>query len=192
MTPADVLLDVAARLRVRGVPFALVGGLAVSLRAEVRFTRAVDLAIGVDSDDDVERLTRALSVEGFALVAVVEQDDVKRIAIARLRSPAGVVVDLLAASSGVEKEIVAGADETAEYPGVPVATGAALLATKVLSMRGARLQDRIDARSLLATAPLELDEVRRMLTLIEARGYARGQDLQAKLEAVLVEHESMR
>ena len=54
---------------------ALVGGVAISIRAEVRFARAVDLAISVDSDSDLERITRALAFEGFALVAVVEQDD---------------------------------------------------------------------------------------------------------------------
>ena len=35
---------------------ALVGGLAVSARAEPRFTRDVDLAVAVVSDDEAERL----------------------------------------------------------------------------------------------------------------------------------------
>jgi hypothetical protein len=42
---------------------------------------------------------------------------------------------------------------------------------KVLSMRDARLQDRIDARGLLATGPVDVAEVRRLLSLIEARGF---------------------
>jgi hypothetical protein len=50
-------------------------------------------------------------------VAVVEQDEQRRIAIARLRSPSGIVVDLLAASSGIEHEIVGAARETPEVPG---------------------------------------------------------------------------
>ena len=164
MTPEEALVDVTTRLTRLGVAHALVGGLAISIRAEVRFTRDVDLAISVDSDADVERLTRALAAEGFALVAVVEQDDTKRVAIARLRSPSGIVVDLLAASSGIEHEIVA---------------------MKVLSMRDARLQDRIDARGLLATGQVDLVEVRGLLALIQARGFARGQDLGAKLDALL-------
>ena len=72
MTPQEALIDVTARLTHLHVSHALVGGLAVSIRAEVRFTRDVDLAIGVDSDADVERITRALAADGFALVAVVE------------------------------------------------------------------------------------------------------------------------
>ncbi len=58
---------------------------------------------------------------------------------------------------------------------------------KILSMRDARLQDRIDARGLLTTGAVDLEEVRRLLSLIEARGYARGQDLRAKLDALLAE-----
>ncbi len=99
MTPEHALVDIITRLQRLGVAHALVGGLAISIRAEVRFTRDVDLAVSVESDSDVERITRALAAEGFNLVAVVEQDDAKRIAIARLRSPSGIVVDLLAASS---------------------------------------------------------------------------------------------
>jgi hypothetical protein len=187
MTPEAALVDVTARLTRLGVPHALVGGLAISVRAEVRFRRDVEIAIAVASDADVERITRALAGDGFALVVVVEQDDKKRIAIARLRSPSSIVVDLLAASSGIEHEIVAAARETPELAGVRVATSEHLLAMKVLSMRDARLQDRIDARGLLAMGDVDVPEVRRLLALIEARGFARGQDLGAKLDALLAQ-----
>lgn len=58
---------------------------------------------------------------------------------------------------------------------------------KLLSMRDARLQDRIDARGLLATGLVDLAEVRRLLSLIVARGFGRGQDLGAKLDALIAE-----
>lgn len=45
MSPDEALVAVAARLRHHRIPFALVGGLAVSIRGEVRFTRDVDLAV---------------------------------------------------------------------------------------------------------------------------------------------------
>ncbi|MBK6696959.1 MAG: nucleotidyl transferase AbiEii/AbiGii toxin family protein [Myxococcales bacterium] len=187
MTPAEALVDIAARLRHHGVGFALVGGLAVSIRAEVRFTRDVDIAVAFDTDEEVERLARAMTAEGFSPVAVVEHKERGRLAIVRMRSPSGVVVDLLAASSGIEREIVDAAKPTAEFAGVPVATAEHLLAMKVLSMRDARLQDRIDARGLLASGTLDLVEVRRVLGLITARGFARGQDLEGKLAALLAE-----
>lgn len=185
MSPEAALHDIAQRLAARGVRFALVGGLAVSVRAEVRFTQDVDIAVAVASDAEVEALVRDLGRDGFALVAVVEQDERKRLAIARLASPSGVVVDLLAASSGIEGEIVAAATTTPIFSDVPVARAEHLLATKVLSMRDERLQDRIDAVNLLAIAELDLAEVSRCLDIIRDRGYARGQDLRAKLETLL-------
>lgn len=56
----DALRDIVASLRRRDRRFALVGGLAVSVRAEVRFTRDVDIALVAQADDDVERLIREL------------------------------------------------------------------------------------------------------------------------------------
>jgi hypothetical protein len=69
---------------------------------------------------------------------------------------------------------------------VPVANAEELLAMKVLSMTDTRLQDRIDAQRLLQFTPdLSLDRVREHLSRIKARGYAREQDLEAKLALVL-------
>lgn len=119
------------------------------------------------------RITRALAAAGFALVALVEQDEKKRAAIARLRSPSCIVVDLRAASSGIARAIVEVARATPELPEVRVAMSARLLAMKVLSMRDARLQDRIDPRGLLATgpkvAPLSSREVASRIRAFRAR-----------------------
>lgn len=72
-------------------------------------------------------------------------------ATARLQSPLGFVVDLIAASCGIEQEVVERAT-VVDLPGVgplPVARTEELLAMKVLSMSERRLQDRIDARNLI-------------------------------------------
>jgi hypothetical protein len=95
--------DIAAE----GKRFALVGGLAVSVRAEVRFTRDVDLAVAVDNDTEAESLVYALKSRGYTTVASVEHKDQSRLATVRLRSPQGVKVDLLFASSGIEAETIA-------------------------------------------------------------------------------------
>ncbi len=55
------LLAVASDLTALGRQFALVGGLAVSARAEVRFTRDVDLAVAVVDDADAEQLVHLLT-----------------------------------------------------------------------------------------------------------------------------------
>jgi len=187
-TPEVVLADVAHRLEGRGVAFALVGGLAVSIRSEVRFTRDVDLAVAVAGDDDMEALVHHLRGVGYRSVAVVEHEVRRRLATARLESPTGMLVDLIAASCGIEAEVVARAERISiEGAGtIPVARPEELLAMKILSMTEQRLQDRLDAINLvLANPTLELAEVRALLALITSRGYERGQDLSAKLDELL-------
>ena len=187
-SPADALLRAADELDRRGQPFALVGGLGVSIRGEVRFTRDVDLAITVSSDAETEALVLSLGTSGYTVVAVVEQEAMKRLATVRLKSPSTIVVDLIAASSGIEAEVVARAEPVSLDEGatVRVARAEELLALKVLSMTSARPQDRIDARSLLDVNPsLDLGVVRDLLRSITGRGFHRAQDLEAKLEALL-------
>lgn len=182
------LAAAASDIAAEGKRFALVGGLAVSVRAEVRFTRDVDLAVAVDDDAEAESLVYALKVRGYTTIASVEHEAQARLATIRLRSPQGVKVDLLFASSGIERETVERAT-VVPLPSVgalPIARAEELLSLKVLSMSDERLQDRIDARGLLrVNVDLDLDCVRRNLRLIAERGYARRQDLLAKLTAVL-------
>ena len=179
--------DIAAE----GKRFALVGGLAVSVRAEVRFTRDVDLAVAVDNDTEAESLVYALKSRGYTTVASVEHEAQSRLATIRLWSPQGVKVDLLFASSGIEgieAETIARATIVAlpSVGAVPIARAEELLSLKVLSMTDERLQDRIDARNLLrVNVDLDLDCVRDNLRLIAERGYARKQDLSAKLTTLL-------
>jgi predicted nucleotidyltransferase len=181
-----VLKDLSAQQRA----FAVVGGVAVSVRAEVRFTRDVDLAVSVASDADAESLVSAMRGYGYVPLATVEQDAVGRLSTVRLASPGGVKVDLLFASSGIEAEAVARATrvELPDVGDVPVAEAEELLAMKVLSMTARRLQDRIDAQRLLTRNPnLDLERVRANLRLIEARGFHREQDLVGKLDSVIAE-----
>lgn len=187
------LAEVAGELRRREVRFALVGGIAVSLRAEPRFTAHVDLAIAVEGDEQVERLVRDLRVAGFEVRALVERETRGRIATVRLRNRLGVVVDLIAANSGIEAEVVEAAhpvviDEAGE---IPVATAEDLLAMKVLSTAPHREQDRLDARNLLlVNRGLDLAKVRSRLEQIASRGFDRGEDLRSKLEGIVADAES--
>lgn len=118
---------------------ALVGGLAVSARAEPRLTRDVDLAVAVEGDPDAEALVQALVTDGYATLAIIEQETTRRLATARLALPGetarGVVADLLFASSGIEALVVAEAEPLEVLPGVtvPVARTGHLVALKLLS-----------------------------------------------------------
>ena len=86
-SPEAALAQIATELGRRNRRFALVGGLGVSIRGEVRFTRDVDLALVAKDDTDVEALVRDLAVAGYSVVAVVEHEERGRLATVRLRSP---------------------------------------------------------------------------------------------------------
>lgn len=105
-TIETTLADIARTLAELERPYALVGGLAVSFRGEVRFTRDIDLAVVVQNDADFESLVFALRASGYFPVATVEHKHQQRLSTARLQAPNGFVVDLLAASCGIEREVV--------------------------------------------------------------------------------------
>ena len=114
-----------------------VGGLAVSARAEPRTTRDVDVAISADSDAAAEQLVFHLQGRGYVVRMLLEQEKTGRIATVRLTrdSELSVYIDLLFASSGIEREVVAAAETLAvlEEVRVRVATRAHLIAMKVLA-----------------------------------------------------------
>jgi hypothetical protein len=174
---------------------ALVGGFAVSARAEPRFTRDVDLAMAVQSNSDAEQAVRALRVRGYRVLALVEHEAARRLATARLlppgEDPAGIVLDALFASSGIEPEIAALADPLEVLPGlrVPVARIGHLLALKLLSRdQRTRPQDQLDLVLLRRVATGgDIDEARRAVALIHARGFQRDRDLVRDLERLVAE-----
>ena len=134
----SALHRIAADLARSHVDFALVGGLAVSVRTEPRFTRDADLAVAVTSDAETEALIRRLRTEGYEVAALVEQEAVGRLATARLTVAGdveGPVTDLLFASSGIERDLVASAEPIELLPGLTmkVARIEHLVALKVLS-----------------------------------------------------------
>jgi hypothetical protein len=192
--PEDALGHAAGELRRLGKRFALVGGLAVSVRGEVRTTRDVDLAVAVGDDSELETLVADLAQVGYRPVATVEQEARGRLAVVRLKSPVGFRVDLLAASCGIEPEIVAAATpvQFERVGAVPVAIAEDLLAMKLLAARAGRARDWDDAVGLLQVNPrLDLGLVRQRLALIASRGFARNEDLPAKLDALLARRDSL-
>lgn len=172
------------------VAFALVGGFAVSIRCEPRFTRDIDLVVAVAGDDQAEAVVRELVATGYELLATVEHDVADRLATVRLAlRPGDDVIDLLFASSGIEAEIAASAERIEILPAlvVPVATVGHLIALKLLARDDrTRPQDGADLRALAGVADAhDLDAARRAVRLIEERGYQRGRDLVAALEQLV-------
>jgi len=185
---AAAIIRARTELESLGVRWAVVGGLALGVRAEPRQTRDVDLAIVVSGDRQAEELVRQLVDRGFRYLdegPVIEHKEAKRLAAVRLQPPTSegspVVVDLLFHSSGIEEEVVAAADEVEVLPGLRlrVATRGHLIALKVLA---GRPQDVADTDNLLRLASLDdIAMAREALDLIERRGCHRGKDLQGAL-----------
>jgi hypothetical protein len=188
--PLDaVLRRLAADLDDIGRHWALIGGFAVSARAEPRTTRDIDVAVAVADDEEAENVVLALRQRGYRDAGqVLEQQATGRLATMRLVSPttaegvAVAVVDVMFASTGIEPEIVAAATAIDVLPGtrVPVASLAHLLAMKVLA---GRMQDVADVGSLLHYASADdLAQARAALALITERGAHRKKALAADFD----------
>jgi len=180
-----LLRQLTALLDDRRQPWALVGGLAVSVRTEPRFTRDIDFVVAVSDDNEAEALVYSLQAEGFHALATVEQQETHRLATARLAPsgdrPEGLMLDLLFASSGIEAEICAEAEPLQVFPGVcvPVARLHHLMALKVLARDDqTRPQDAADLRQLISSAQeSDLESASDAVCLIEARGFNRSRNL---------------
>jgi nucleotidyltransferase AbiEii toxin of type IV toxin-antitoxin system len=190
----QALVRLSGDLQALDLRWALVGGLAVSIRAEPRTTQDLDISVAVSGDQEAERITLDLKLRGYQphdVQPFLENSD-GRLCATRLLAPGlaqdpdVVGVDLLFASSGVEEEVVAAAELREIVGGVylPIATIGHLIALKVLAGRS---KDKTDVRSLLQRASLEeLQRARETLELIDRRGFHRGKDLQAELARLLM------
>ncbi len=179
----STLEQVARELNSREAAWAVIGGLAVSARlgsarlgsarlgsarlgsarlgsarSEPQFTHDVDVSVAVKSE--AEALVLALTQRGYKVLATVEQEATKRRVTIRLGAPGEtlVVVDLLFASSGIEREVVVSANLIEILAGMvmPVATVSHLIALKVLSSSPQRPRDFEDLRALIREATGEV------------------------------------
>jgi hypothetical protein len=190
----ELLRPIVARLRAQRARHAIIGGLAVSVRAVPRFTKDADLAVVASSDAEAEQLVFAVARDGYQIVTLIEQTATGRLATARLSlaggDPDDAVIDLLFASCGIEPEVVTAAQPIELFRGLvtPVATIGHLIALKVLARDDdTRPQDIIDLRALIVEATeADLAMAREGLTLITERGYNRGKSLHADLDGLLV------
>lgn len=188
-TPIESALRRAiADLNAIKVQWALIGGLAISVRSVPRFTKDLDFAVAVAGDPEAEDVVHRLRGRGYQPVEVLEQDYVERLSGVRLEhNSSDVVVDLLFASSGIEGEVVASATRVEVLPQLlaPVASTGHLIALKVLAGRN---QDLTDLEALIPGASTaDLDVARNAVRLIQARGFNRGQDVVADLDKLIAD-----
>lgn len=187
----QTLLDAAAICERLRLEVALIGGLAVSLRVEPRFTRDVDVAVVVADDRRAEAVVKAFRDAGYELRSSYENETVDRLAAVRLVPPGGEgegIVDLFFSYTGIEDMVVAAAEPMVIPPDhqFPVANLGHLLALKVLAGRPTDLQD---ARAILeAAGPGDLAAARDALAMIEQRAvYPRREKGERQLSEELEE-----
>lgn len=165
-----------------GAEFALVGGLAVTVRAEPRLTRDADLAVAVPDDEAAERLVRDLGSRGYTARIIVEQEETGRLATVRLthRDGGTLVSDLLFASCGIEAEIVAGADVMRVTDTLTLPPLAMKLLARDDRQRPTDADDLRDLSEVASESDWSLAQT--AVDLITERGFARDRDLPAALD----------
>ncbi len=162
------LADLTTWLRSEQVSFAVIGGLAVGVRGEPRFTADVDVVVGLNLDDAlllVDRLSGSPFQPLFPEVAEV----VRTSFLLPLRHLAtSVRVDVAIGLSGFERQLLARADEiTLSGFTAPIATSEDLILMKLLASRPRDIEDaeklsqkhgsNLDWNYLITTAQ-QLDE----------------------------------
>lgn len=172
------LADAAGWLRSQNVRFALVGGLAASLRGQTRTTADVDMIIAADAKRAMA-LAESLDASPFKplfhdFARVVETSLILPL---RHRST-NIKLDLALGISGFEQQAIARA-EIVEMAGttVPVVSGEDLLIMKVLA---GRPQDDQDVRGLVIAQGDRLDW-EYCLRVGGELGEAIGQDLVGRI-----------
>ena len=173
-------------VRPSDVDIAIVGGVAVSARAEPRFTRDLDFAVAVADDQKADRYVFALRQQGYELALALERSSESRLSTIRLRRGGrGPFVDLLFAASGIEAEIVGAAEPIEIGAGIfaPVARTGHLIPMKLISRDDERRpRDREDLVQLARVADaVEWSRAAEAIGLIVARGFDRGRDLAGAL-----------
>lgn len=189
MTTIEMMRRAAADLDAVGARWALIGGMAVSARTvEARFTQDVDFAVAVADDHEADGVVFRLRSRGYQPGVLLEQAYTDRTATVRLVcAGTKTIADLLFASSGIEREIVAAATRVKVADGIkaPVATAGHLIAMKVLAGRD---RDRLDLSNLIpAASAADLKQAREAVRLIKSRGFSRDKDLAADLEYYITE-----
>lgn len=149
------LIDIVAELESHDLEYALVGGLAASLRGRVRVTDDVDLVVRFDVYQALNFAER-LNPEKFAgFIPDVESVARSAFLLPLVHKQSGIQLDLAIGVSGFEEQIVSRATKlTIANRRVPVATAEDLVLMKLLA---GRPQDNQDIRGIVATVGLTLD-----------------------------------
>lgn len=138
----EVLVKFVVELETRRFRYALIGGLAASMRGRIRATEDLDLILRCDLDEALT-LVESLNEAGFSpLLEDHEQVARSALLIPLVERASGIQLDLAIGLSGFEREIVERADPMIlDGHEVFVATPEDLIVLKVLAGRPQDVQD---------------------------------------------------
>ena len=142
------LVDLDAFLGGHEVPFAVIGGIAVAIRGEPRFTADIDVVVGIDRDAAVE-LLRSVARSAFEPLFPGAEDVVRDAFLLPLRHRVTQIkVDIAVGATGFEQQVIRRAPtESLGGLSVRVATSEDLLLMKALA---GRPRDAEDARGIVS------------------------------------------
>ena len=151
----NALASISNELGTRNVRYALIGGLAASLRGRVRATDDVDLIILCSLDEALALDSSLRQSEFSSLVEDVEEVAKSALLIPLIHSPTNIQLDLAIGLSGFEREIVERADPMI-LGGIEVfvATAEDLILLKLIADRP---QDRQDIRGIVEVQAEQID-----------------------------------
>lgn len=168
MSPVvELLRELSAVLRERGVSWYLFGAQAVVLYGLPRLTADVDVTVRI-ARGEVMPLVASLREAGFALRVADVDDFLSRTQVLPfLHVSSGLPLDLVVAGSGLEEEFLRGAKELdLEGVRVPVIRPEDLVVAKILA---GRPKDLADVRGILRVQldAIDLARIREVLLLLE-------------------------
>lgn len=183
----ETLVDAVKFLDAQQVPYALIGGLAVSLRGQARMTADVDLVILADVPRGLA-LANSLSGTNFKPLFDGIADVVEKSFLLPLRHrTTNVKVDLALGLSGFEHRIMARAERLSIGGSqIAVATAEDLLIMKLLA---GRPKDEQDIEGLMIAQSRTLDW-NYCSQLAKQLGDALGQDLVTRIAALQIKANS--
>lgn len=149
------LSTISKELAVRNLRYALIGGLAASLRGRVRATDDVDLIILCSLDEALALVSSLRKSEFSSLVEDAEEIARTALLIPLIHDPTNIQLDLAVGLSGFEREIVERADPMmlGEVE-IFVATAEDLILLKLIADRP---QDRQDVEGIVDVQADEID-----------------------------------
>lgn len=149
------LADLGRALRTPRIPFALVGGIAVAVRGNPRFTADIDIVAAADVEHAIGFLEQLAATSFEPLFPEVEEIIRTAFIVPLRHRVTGVGVDMALGLTGFERDLIARAEKVRfGRTSLPVARAEDLL---LLKLTAGRPRDADDARGIVARQGVRLD-----------------------------------